>query len=195
MPKIVDRAQYRQELLSKCFDLFAKQGYGSVTMRQIAQEIGVSTGTLYHYFPSKESLFEQLVEYISCQDTDEQNLAEIRQAPNLQARIEAMFSFVARNEEYLIHQTLMLADFCRHQGRKAINRHQYFSPVAKRYEQAILNCLEIQDEAVARVIASFVEGVIVRRLYLGDRIDIAKQAQILGQMVVTYLEKYPLESI
>ncbi|NES97651.1 MAG: TetR/AcrR family transcriptional regulator [Desertifilum sp. SIO1I2] len=189
MPKIVDRAQYRQELLSKCFNLFAQQGYGSVTMRQIAQEIGVSTGTLYHYFPSKENLFEQLVEYISCQDTDEQNLAEIRQMPTLQARIETMFAFITRQEEYLMHQTLMLVDFCRYQGREAINRHQYFSPVAERYERAIVDCLGFQDEVLARAIATFIEGVIIRRLYLGDRIDIAEQAQILGQMVVAYLEK------
>ncbi|MCD8486295.1 MAG: TetR/AcrR family transcriptional regulator [Desertifilum sp.] len=189
MPKIVDRAQYRQELLSKCFNLFAQQGYGSVTMRQIAQEIGVSTGTLYHYFPSKENLFEQLVEYISCQDTDEQNLAEIRQMPTLQARIETMFAFITRQEEYLMHQTLMLVDFCRHQGREEINCHQYFSPVAERYEQAILDCLGIQDEVLARAIATFVEGVIIRRLYLGDRIDITEQAQMLGQMVVAYLKK------
>ena len=59
MPKIVDHEQYRKELLGKCFDLFAQKGYGSITMRQIAQGLGVSTGTLYHYFPSKQALFEQ----------------------------------------------------------------------------------------------------------------------------------------
>ena len=53
MPKIVDRDRYRKELLNKCFDIFAEKGYSSVTMREIGSEIGVSTGTLYHYFPSK----------------------------------------------------------------------------------------------------------------------------------------------
>ena len=72
MPKIVDRDRYRKELLNKCFDIFAEKGYSSVTMREIGSEIGVSTGTLYHYFPSKESLFEQLIEYLSYEDTKEE---------------------------------------------------------------------------------------------------------------------------
>lgn len=68
MPKIVDHEQYRKELLDKCFDLFALKGYDSITMRQIAEGLGVSTGTLYHYFPSKQILFEQLVQEICEQD-------------------------------------------------------------------------------------------------------------------------------
>ena len=68
MPKIVDRDHYRQELLMKSFDLFAQKGYSSITMRQLAQGIGVSTGTLYHYFPSKEALFLQLAEELDRQD-------------------------------------------------------------------------------------------------------------------------------
>lgn len=68
MPKIVNHEQYRKELLSKCFDLFAAKGYAAITMRQISAGLKVSTGTLYHYFPNKQALFEQLVEEISQQD-------------------------------------------------------------------------------------------------------------------------------
>ena len=77
MPKIVDHDRYRKELLSGCFTLFAERGYGSITMRQIAKALGVSTGTLYHYFPSKESIFMQLV-----QDSFERNISTfLAQAP------------------------------------------------------------------------------------------------------------------
>lgn len=34
-------------------ELFLKQGYGSTTIRQIAQTADVSTGTVYRYFPNK----------------------------------------------------------------------------------------------------------------------------------------------
>ncbi len=62
MPKIVDRQRYRKELLQKCFDLFAQKDYGSLTMCQIAQKLEVSIVTLYHYFPSKQAIFVQLIE-------------------------------------------------------------------------------------------------------------------------------------
>ena len=68
MPKIVDHDRYRHELLAQCLSLFAEKGFGAVTMRQIADSLGVSTGTLYHYFPNKESIFAQLVEVYCSKD-------------------------------------------------------------------------------------------------------------------------------
>ena len=56
MPKIIDHSQYKLELLNKCFELFSKTGYGNITMRKIAELLDVSTGKLYHYFPSKPSI-------------------------------------------------------------------------------------------------------------------------------------------
>jgi AcrR family transcriptional regulator len=60
MPKIVDHDQQRRALLHQCFDLFRRRGYDNVTLREIAREIGASTGTLYHYFPNKLAILEQL---------------------------------------------------------------------------------------------------------------------------------------
>lgn len=93
MPKIVDHEQYRRELLSRCFDLFAEKGYGSLTMRQIAQGLGVSTGTLYHYFPSKEVLFEQLLEELTEQDIHTITSA-LKGADTLSDRLAAAFAFL-----------------------------------------------------------------------------------------------------
>ena len=94
MPKIVDRDQYRKELINKCFDIFSEKGYSSVTMREIASEIGVSTGTLYHYFPSKESLFEQLIVYLSYEDTKEEALAELGNPPTLGEKVEKLMNYL-----------------------------------------------------------------------------------------------------
>jgi AcrR family transcriptional regulator len=62
MPKIVDHEKQRRELLLRCFDLFRRRGYRGVTMREVAREIGASTGALYHYFPNKLAILEQLYE-------------------------------------------------------------------------------------------------------------------------------------
>ena len=96
MPKIVDHEQYRKELLDKCFDLFAQKGYGSITMRQIAEGLGVSTGTLYHYFPSKQALFEQLAQEICEQDLITA-LAELQGAQTLQESMEALGRYLVKN--------------------------------------------------------------------------------------------------
>lgn len=44
-------------ILTQALPLFAIQGYGGVTMREIACAAGLTIGTLYHYFPSKRALY------------------------------------------------------------------------------------------------------------------------------------------
>ncbi|MCO8146246.1 TetR/AcrR family transcriptional regulator [Rhodovulum tesquicola] len=41
--------------------LFARHGYASVTMRQIAAEVGVQVGALYNYIPDKQGLLADLM--------------------------------------------------------------------------------------------------------------------------------------
>ncbi|TVP70698.1 MAG: TetR/AcrR family transcriptional regulator [Rhodobacteraceae bacterium] len=42
--------------------LFARHGYAAVSMRQIAQDVGVQAGTLYLYTPDKQSLLFDLMQ-------------------------------------------------------------------------------------------------------------------------------------
>uniref|UniRef100_A0A832M2K3 TetR/AcrR family transcriptional regulator n=1 Tax=Oscillatoriales cyanobacterium SpSt-402 TaxID=2282168 RepID=A0A832M2K3_9CYAN len=188
MPKIVDHDQYRKELLSHCLDIIADKGYAAITMRQIAVGLGVSTGTLYHYFPSKENLFEQLVEYISYQDTSEAVIAELKALPTRAERIEAIFNYIAEHEEYFLHQTLMLLDFSRQKSREAINSHQTLRRAGERYEKALMRVLEIDDPAMMILIMNLFDGLIVRRLYQGDRISLTQQSQLVKEVLITYLE-------
>jgi TetR/AcrR family transcriptional regulator, cholesterol catabolism regulator len=46
----------REEIRASATHVFASRGYASATMRDIADEIGLLAGSLYHYFPSKEDL-------------------------------------------------------------------------------------------------------------------------------------------
>src|SRR5690348_15389287 len=103
MPKLVDHASYRKQLLAQCFDLFAQRGYSVLTMRQIAEALNVSTGTLYHYFPTKEALFQQLVEETTRQTVMEA-LAEAPEPASLEERLLYLFDFLARHEQDLQKQ-------------------------------------------------------------------------------------------
>lgn len=47
----------RDRILTQALPLFATQGYGGVTMREIARAAGLTIGTLYHYFASKRALY------------------------------------------------------------------------------------------------------------------------------------------
>lgn len=49
------------EILSAALDLFIKKGYAATKVVDIAKAVGMSTGLLFHYFKSKESLYEELI--------------------------------------------------------------------------------------------------------------------------------------
>lgn len=51
-----------QQVLEAALELFSSQGFGATSMRQIADRSGLSMGNLYHHFPNKESMFQQLID-------------------------------------------------------------------------------------------------------------------------------------
>src|SRR5947209_7397518 len=54
----------RRQLLDVATHLFAEQGYDLTSIEQVLGEAGVSRGSLYHHYDSKEQLFEAVVEQL-----------------------------------------------------------------------------------------------------------------------------------
>lgn len=52
----------KDKIITKATDLFLKLGFKSVTMDDIAAEMGISKKTIYKYFGNKEILIEETVE-------------------------------------------------------------------------------------------------------------------------------------
>jgi len=69
-PSLTPRKEPRQErarltveaILTAARELFGKRGYAVVTTNHIAARAGVSIGSLYQYFPNKETILIRLVE-------------------------------------------------------------------------------------------------------------------------------------
>jgi AcrR family transcriptional regulator len=55
-----------QELLEAALALFVEKGFAATRIEEVAQRAGVSKGTLYLYYPSKEDLLEAVIaHYVS----------------------------------------------------------------------------------------------------------------------------------
>jgi len=52
----------RRQILDAALKLFSTRGFGATSMRDIADKAKVSTGSVYHQFPDKETLFRDLLE-------------------------------------------------------------------------------------------------------------------------------------
>lgn len=75
--------------------LFAKYGYASVSMRQIAAGVGVQAGALYLYTPDKQSLLFDLL-YEHMKEVLEQ-WAKVKQPDDPQEQLEAFMRFHIRH--------------------------------------------------------------------------------------------------
>jgi len=52
----------RAQLIAIATRMFADRGYEDTSIEAVLREAGVSRGSLYHHFPSKEALFEAVAE-------------------------------------------------------------------------------------------------------------------------------------
>jgi len=75
-----EKESLRQEIRDAARDLFAEQGYESVSMRKIAERIEYSPTTIYLYFSDKDELLFSL-----CQETFSKLVAFIESIANAQS--------------------------------------------------------------------------------------------------------------
>ncbi len=57
------KEQRRALIIDKAIELFAKKGYAETKIGDIAKAADMSVGLMFHYFESKEKLFEEIVSY------------------------------------------------------------------------------------------------------------------------------------
>lgn len=50
-----------QEIVAAAMDVFAERGFAAARLEEVAARAGVSKGTLYLYFPSKDELFKAVI--------------------------------------------------------------------------------------------------------------------------------------
>lgn len=58
-PKVGERR--REEILSVAAAMFRERGYYGTTVRDVASEVGITSGSIFHHFGSKEEILFQVV--------------------------------------------------------------------------------------------------------------------------------------
>ena len=64
MPRLVDHAARRAQIVESTWRLIARNGFAATSMRDIATEMGVAHGALSHYFASKDELLLASYEHV-----------------------------------------------------------------------------------------------------------------------------------
>ena len=61
MSRVEQKEKRREEILAAGLNLFIRKGYSATKTLDISQAAGISEGLLFHYFETKEKLYEELI--------------------------------------------------------------------------------------------------------------------------------------
>lgn len=64
MPKLIDHARRREELAEAVWRVISREGVGAVSVRTVALEAGLSTGSLRHVLPTKGVMLAAAMELV-----------------------------------------------------------------------------------------------------------------------------------
>src|SRR5439155_23664015 len=96
-----EAAATRKRILNTAFRLFHEQGYNATSVSTILREAEVNSGSLYHFFPSKEALLCGVLEFA---------LVELRprvmtHVESVADPIERIFALLARYRDGMQHMS------------------------------------------------------------------------------------------
>ncbi len=184
MPKIVDHDEYRKELLLRCRDLFSKKGYAGITMREIARKLKVSTGTLYHYFPTKQAIFEQIFAQEMTMDAAEA-ISGIKDHFTRRERLTTVSDHWEEKRDYYHNIVLLAVDFFRSQdtevSRKVLDEYSQY------YRDIMAENMDI-PHSVATLGFVFIIGLMYHDLLDPGGVDFRRYLDLFMDMVMNYCE-------
>jgi AcrR family transcriptional regulator len=131
------------EILAAAFAEFSRNGYALTTLDHIAERAGVTKGTIYVYFESKEHLFISMVREITKSTLDTVTDMVERQDCSTAELLRAQFSFIYEH---------IVGDRRRREAvRMLIAEASRFPELADRYYHEILSpCLDLLRQAIQR---------------------------------------------
>jgi AcrR family transcriptional regulator len=178
VPKIVDHEKYKKELLTSAFECFAEKGYGQITMRDLAKSLGVSTGTLYHYFPSKQAIFEELVDHLAEQDF--LMIAHLERKGSMKKRVEALLHIAMERQEYMVNQIMIWLEYARLYGWDSLRKCPAVTKIYVKLGIWMCDYLETDDVNVLAFFGSLMNGLMLEKSLNIFPISIEAQSAIIA---------------
>ena len=108
MPKVVDHAQRRRELVAATWAVVAAEGIEAATVRRIAEEAGCTTGRITHYFADKEEVLVAALRQVH-RAAGKRMLAAIGPRSGLEALRAVLAEALPLDEERILEWRVWLA--------------------------------------------------------------------------------------
>lgn len=186
----------REQLLLVALDLFSRQDFSTVTIKDIAAEAGINTALIYYYFESKQHLFRSALEFAVLRSMDQYRaLRATHQHP-----VYLMRHWFADNIKMsnTLRQLLKITLDYNSRPESDFSISDLIEQFYYEEEQGILSsCIQrgsemgifktVDPDATARFVSIHLDGIMLAPLVRQD-FDVASSIDQLEQFLWRYLE-------
>ena len=177
-------SESKKHILETAFRLFLQKNFKEVTMNEIVEKTGLSKGAFYHYFKSKEELFEDVVNeyYLSDLAVQYEKLDKSSLSKYCEEYLNMVKSFSAwqllgegNNEELTTNYYLLIFDALKilpgfKQKMIKMNQNEFNA-----MKQAVINARKngeiksiLSDDQIAGIFLFITDGLGIRSIMYGN---------------------------
>ncbi|MEU4148805.1 TetR/AcrR family transcriptional regulator [Streptomyces sp. NPDC026659] len=191
-PAPVDHESRREDVSRAVWQVLAEKGFGALTLRAVAAAMGVSTGMLMHYFPTKRALIAHALSLLESNTAGRPRREH--PAPGL-ATVRAMLLDIlpltpddtARNRVWVSSWDLSLADdaLAAEQAERYARLRATMSP----HFEAARDLGEVpagaDPDQLAATAVAFAHGLVVQALFDPGRFSEGVQTAMLDDFLAS----------
>ncbi|MBO4907258.1 MAG: TetR/AcrR family transcriptional regulator [Bacteroidaceae bacterium] len=187
----------RQLLIDVARGLFAKQGFESTTMNDIAEASGKGRRTLYTYFKSKEAVYSAVIDGELMRISSTFLAVARKELPPIDKLVELIFAHLSLIKEAVTRNGNLRAEFFRNIWQVESVRKKYdrieLDIFAKEIERGIeMGLFDVDDVALTTdIIHGCARGLEVPYIYgrVGKGLDINISRPIVRKLIYKALRK------
>ncbi|MFC0602165.1 TetR/AcrR family transcriptional regulator [Streptomyces palmae] len=190
MPARGDHDAKRRDVSEAVWRVLGERGFGGLTLRAVAAELGASTGLVSHYFPSKRALMAHALEV--AEERTANRALRTPPGPGLAGLRSALLDVLPLTEEmagmsraWVSSWDAALADPGLSAGQAA--RYLRWCEVLRGHLEAARELGELpadtDPEDLATVAAAFTHGLVVQALFDPKRLPPTRQTALLDSFL------------
>ncbi|WP_437615979.1 TetR/AcrR family transcriptional regulator [Erwinia sp. V71] len=175
------KARRPREIIEAAFEEFSEKGYMATRLEDVAKRLGITKGTIYLYFPTKEALFEAMVRHTSQPFADVLELLNTLEGSYAERfRALLLLAYEKISEDKKIQKMIRLSMIESMHFPELLQRHynEFIVPLSNAVDQLVkegINAGEFSYGAASRmpdVVMSSVLHIAVWQLLMANRRDI-----------------------
>ena len=165
--EIQGRATHKKILMAAT-ELFARQGYHKTTITDIAQAVNLTSGAVFHHFPSKEALLEAVVDWLARGIdiySDHLNRADKGSLAVAQGVVDIMCEHFRRQPEATICLAALATEFAGSRDPMEKRLKEVYQDFIEAFSRVLQNHPKVTDSrAAATALIGAVQGIAVQGL-------------------------------